>query len=151
MPVKSETMTPTEEDRRLALETSRQLALHLLKQPVPELQLVENGDPGNTLPIPLPALRLLHRILLTMAEGEPVTLFPQRAELTTQQAAAALNVSRPFLVRLLEEREIPFRKVGTHRRVLLRDVLDYRRRMSASREAVLDELAAQAQELGMGY
>jgi excisionase family DNA binding protein len=101
--------------------------------------------------IPAAAVRLLSAALSEMAQGNAVSLLPINAELTTQQAADILNVSRPFLVALLEKGEMPFHKVGAHRRVKLREVLAYKARSDADRRAALDELAALGQELGVGY
>jgi excisionase family DNA binding protein len=86
-----------------------------------------------------------------MAAGRGVSLIPENAELTTVQAAAVLNVSRPFLIKLLTERALPFRKVGKHRRIRMEDVMAYKNQIDREREAVLDELAAEAQKNDMGY
>lgn len=111
------------------------------------------GDADQAEPIELPpgAVSLLMDILEAMAAGRGVTLIPENAELTTVQAAEVLNVSRPFLIRLLEDRKIPFRKVGKHRRIRMEDVMAYKAAIDQEREAVLDQLAAEAQQQDMGY
>ncbi len=101
--------------------------------------------------IPVSALELLKGILVQMAQGNAMIVIPIHAELTTQQAADILNVSRPYLVKLLEAGEIPFTKKGTHRRVLFKNIMDYKHKIDEQRMQVLDELTAQAQELDMGY
>ena len=90
-------------------------------------------------------------ILEAMAAGRGITLIPENAELTTVEAAEILNVSRPFLIKLLDERAIPHRKVGKHRRVRMEDVMSYKLAIDQERESVLDELARDGQAQGMGY
>jgi excisionase family DNA binding protein len=108
-------------------------------------------QPVEDITLPMPALRLLNDILAEMAKGHGVALLPVRAELTTQQAADLLNVSRPYLIGLLEAGKIPFRLVGQYRRVRLDDLLASHRRDNEARRRIADELTADAQELGMGY
>jgi excisionase family DNA binding protein len=99
--------------------------------------------------LPVAAVRLLHDLLREMAQGHAVSLVPMHAELTTQQAADALNVSRPFLVKLLETNQLPYRKVGTHRRVRYEDLLRYKRTIDDKRAEVLRALTAASEDLGL--
>lgn len=147
-----ETVTPTEAESRLAQETSRQLAKFLSRKRKQPVRLrVESDKEPEEVSIPASAFRLLNDILTQMAQGNAVTLIPVHAELTTQQAADLLNVSRPFLIEQLEKKAIPYRKVGTHRRILFKDVMDYKRRIDENRLQALEELSAQAQQLDLGY
>lgn len=101
--------------------------------------------------IPGEVFSLLSDILSHMANGKPVSVIPVETKITTQQAADLLHVSRPFLVKLIEKGEIPFFKVGSHRRLLLKDVLEYEERQKNIRKKQLAFLSRQAQDLNMGY
>ena len=93
---------------------------------------------------------LLERVAEVMARGDSITLVPLGKEVTTQQAADLLNVSRQYLVRLLENDRLPFRKVGKHRRLRIEDVLEFKERRDKDRRAGLRELSRMTQEFG-GY
>ena len=111
----------------------------------------EEHDEAEALILPATAVRLLTDVLGHLAEGRAVAVMSEDAQLTTQQAASFLNVSRPYLVKLLDAGEIPYQMVGTHRRILLRDFRAYRRKQAETSAAALDTLVADAEELGMGY
>jgi excisionase family DNA binding protein len=139
---------PSEDDVKLAKETRKILALRLsLNMP---LDLREVSTPQEpSIRIPAPAARLLVQILDEMSRGNAVKLLPIHAELTTQEAADLLNVSRPTLIRLLNEGKMEFHKVGTHRRVPFKSALAYKKQIDKERKAALAELVAYDQELGI--
>jgi excisionase family DNA binding protein len=147
------TVTPTPADAKLALESSQKLAKFLgSKKKEMRLRIQSGNEPEETVAVPLAAFRLLTDILAEMAQGNPVAFIPVHSELSTQQAADLLNVSRPYLIDLLEKGLIPHRKVGTHRRVLFQDLMAYKQKTDADRLKALEELSALDQELGgMGY
>lgn len=145
-----ELVAPTEADARLARESAGRLARQLAKaNGSMQLRVTDPDGISETVTIPAAAFRLLVTILAEMASGNAVRLIPHHAELTTQEAAELLNVSRPYLVRLLDEGRIPFHRVGTHRRVLFKDVVAYRAEHRRARGAALDELTRLDQELGL--
>ena len=106
---------------------------------------------SQTIPLPAAVVRLLVGILHEMAHGKSVALLPCDIELSSEQAAEILNVSRPFVAKLVDEGKLPARKVGRNRRIRLEDLLAYKKQDDAAREKALADLAAMAQELDMGY
>jgi excisionase family DNA binding protein len=145
-------VTPSPADTQLAQESSRRLTKLLgARKGSVRLHVRPEGGKEEAIAVPLVAFRLLADILAEMAKGNAVTLVPIHAELTTQQAADLLSVSRPYLIELLEKGAIPYRKVGTHRRVLFHDVMAYKQKTDQERLKALEELSALDQELGFGY
>jgi excisionase family DNA binding protein len=108
-------------------------------------------DSGETIQVPKKAYLLFIEIIEQMAQGKSVHLLPGDSELTTQQAADILNVSRPYVVKLLEEGKIPFKKTGSHRRVRLADLMNYKKQFDDKRRKHLDNLTRISQELNLGY
>jgi excisionase family DNA binding protein len=140
---------PSEAEAGLAKETSRLIASRLKKGVPMQLRILDDDSAQATVQLPAPAVALLLRILEEMARGNAVTIIPVHAELTTQEAADMLNISRPSLIQLLEENKIDYRRVGTHRRVRFEALMQYKRRADEARRAALNELAAYDQELGI--
>lgn len=101
--------------------------------------------------VPPAALKLIGQLLGAMSEGRPITLMPAKREFTTVEAAHFLNVSRPFVIKEIEEGRLPHRMVGTHRRISFDDLMKHAANMSESRKAALERMADNARELGLDY
>ncbi len=144
---------PDDETVAQAAEAVDILGRFLRERPATDRLTVRLAADGTdaTVTVPGDALRLLVDVLAQIANGNAVTVAPVHAELTTQQAADLLNVSRPYLVKLLEEEKIPFRRVGNRRRVMLSNLITYKRIDDAERATAADHLTAEAQRLGLEY
>jgi excisionase family DNA binding protein len=139
---------PTKAESGLAAESSRLIAAYIGAGQEARLRLI---DGGTDVVVPVAAIHMLIEILNQMAAGNAVSLVPVHAELTTQQAANLMNVSRPYLVKQLEAKKIPYHKTGRHRRIRFDDLMAYKQRVDEECQQAADELTRQAQELGMGY
>jgi excisionase family DNA binding protein len=139
---------PTKEEQLTAIESYQSLAAVLedLKSKNPEIEIEETGE---KIIIPLNALRLLAKILKSMSKGQPISIVPIATEMTTQAAAEFLGCSRPHLVKLLESGEIPFVKVGKHRRVKFEDLARYKKAMKLKQEELLIKLMKADEDSGL--
>jgi len=140
-----------EQETGLALTSSDALARFDNAENQPLTLHLENPRTGQSIEatIPAVAVRVLAEVLVRMAEGKAVTLVPLNAELSTQQAAELLGVSRPYFVKLLEQGKMPFRRVGEQRRVLYQDLLAYIEEYQREAHAALDEMTADAQRMAL--
>lgn len=142
-----------EREAELAKAAQRCIMAALDHSKAHRIVLVDEGNSSRAPVIELPpkALRFVADLLGAMAQRQPVSLIPQKHELTTQEAAAFLNVSRPFVVKQLEEGKLPYRKVGRHRRVEFEQLVKYQDSLRRDTDSALQELADQAQTLKLGY
>ncbi len=145
----NEPIIPSGRDAQLAQELGRALSESGADEPLLKVHIVEGGKELPPLELPAAAAILLKKVLKELAEGRAVTVVPIDSEITTQQAASILNVSRPFVAGLIDKGILPGRMAGTHRRVRLEDVLAYKRESKAKAQAALKEMVAISQELGL--
>lgn len=139
---------PSKKDQQVALESYNALDA-VLKQISSETPEIEIEETGERIKVPIQALKLLSKILHATAQGKPISIVPQAMEVTTQSAADFLGCSRPYLVRLLEKGEIPFTKVGRHRRVKFEDLQRYKKALKASQKKYLIEMMKQDEAYNM--
>lgn len=145
------TILPLEKEVEAAVQGQRELASLLsTKFETQRIDIFDKEDKPHTLVLPTSALRLLVDILGELAIGNAVKVVPVHAELTSQEAADLLNVSRPHLVKMLEEGAIPFTKTGRHRRIRFSDLMAFKQRRDEESQEAMEALAQQAQALGMG-
>jgi excisionase family DNA binding protein len=146
-----EAIMPTDRDTQIARASSEALAPLLQDQQTGEarIRLCTEGNREAEIILPFSAIRLLFHALQEMAKGNTVTLLPVDTELTTQQAAELLRVSRPSLIKMLDEKKLPYRKIGAHRRIRYEDVLLYLKAERARRAKVMEALVAETERLGL--
>lgn len=147
-----ETSLPVEREVAAAVASQRALAAYLSTQfETQRIQIFDERNQAHQFELPTSALRLLVDILSELADGNAVKVVPIHAELTTQEAADMLNVSRPHLVKLLESGALPFHKAGKHRRIRFADLMAFKAGRGRSSAEAMEELAMQAQQLRLGY
>lgn len=150
-----EMVLDSKEDLELAKAAQRCIVSALDHSHALSIAIVEDGierlEQSPLLRLPPKVLRLFADVLGSLAQGKAVAIMPKELDVTTQEAAMFLNVSRPYLVRLLEEGKIAYHKVGTHRRIRFEDVVRYKEDRQKVSQDALQKLADQAQELNMGY
>lgn len=143
---------PAEREVQAAVQGQRTLAAYLATNfETQRIQIFDDHNQAHLVELPTSALRLLVGILAELADGNAVEVVPVHAELTTQEAADLLNVSRPHLVKLLEDGVLPFHRTGKHRRVRFADLMQFKDTRDQASEQAMADLARQSQELGMGY
>lgn len=143
-------INPGDVDAEVAERAARRITEYLAGHPDEEL-IEPLGETGSVdaLVIPRATVVMFAQILDLLAQGRGVQIIPREAELSTQQAAAMLNVSRPYLIKLLESKQLPFRKVGRHRRIRYEDLMAYMRIDDLKRREAADKLAELTEDLDL--
>lgn len=146
-----DTTRPDDGDAALARDAVGRVKRYLAKRSSSHepIRVIVDEEDQQPLALPRAAVELMARVLAHMALGQSVSIVPLHAELTTQQAANLLNVSRPFLISLLDEGKIQYRLVGTHRRILASSLMAHQRSDDIARRGAADELSAMTQEMGL--
>ncbi len=139
---------PSKDEQITAMESYNALAA-MLKELNTENPIIEIEETEEKIRIPLKALKLLVKILKATSEGKPISIVPIAAEMTTQAAAEFLGCSRPHLVKLLEDGQIAFTKIGKHRRVRFEDLAKYKKQMKAKQKELIIEIMKSDEELGL--
>ena len=139
---------PSKDEQKLAIESYNALVsvIEQIKSEDPEIEIEETKE---KIKIPLSALKFLGEILKTMSQGKPFSLISIATEVTTQKAAEIIGCSRPHLVKLLENNEIEYTKVGKHRRIKFEDVVDYKRKMKKNQKQHIIDIMKSDEELGL--
>lgn len=146
------TATPNAEEMALAKLSSQELAAVIESQGESQLvSIIDNRGKTHEVTLPVSALKLMVEVLTQLGQGNSVNITPIQAELTTQEAADLLSMSRPTLIKLLDEGVLPFSRTGNRRKVPFAAVLEYKQNLQEQRLSALDELSALDQELGLGY
>ncbi|WP_232368941.1 helix-turn-helix domain-containing protein [Alteromonas sp. BL110] len=143
---------PTAEEIALAKLSSQELSAVLeINSEIQDFNVVGKDGETHQVKMPASAVKLMIEVLTQLGQGNSVNITPIHAELTTQEAADILNMSRPTLIKLLDSGDIPHSRTGNRRKVAFVDVMNYKQEIDAKRLAALDELTALDQELGLGY
>lgn len=146
-----DTIVPTKNEAKIAKKSSAVLSGYKHFPQVATIQMGKSGKTQQEIVIPKSVIRLISDTLGQMAQGKGVALLSTSQEITTQVAASILNVSRPYVIKLLKQGKIPYRMVGTRHRVLASDVIHYKEENDKARMSALEKLSNQAQKLNMGY
>jgi excisionase family DNA binding protein len=141
----------TEEETQMVKAAEKMLMKSLDHSRAATITVEAEDGTAPTVAVPPQVLKVIAQALGLMAQGRPIVLMPEKHELSTVEAANFLNVSRPFVIKEIDAGRLKHRMVGSHRRILYTDLLEYARAMRTDQESALDEMAEDARSLGLDY